>query len=132
MSVWTHVSGSIRLDGYNRDNVKDDVMNRRIIKRLLNNCIPSGSEGDLEYKIITNKSISCMESYRILVWADLRDHKDTDDIEYWYKQFIRNIKRQGYMDIRDSVIIAEVELRKRVILNYKEEYPKWSIIKIIV
>lgn len=131
MSIWTHVSGSIRLDAYNRDNVKDDVKNRKIIKRLLNNHIPSGSEGDLQYRIITNKSMNCLESYRIIVWADLRSHKDTKDIEYWYKQFIRNIKRYGSMDIRDSVIVAEVESRERIILNYKEQYPRWGIIKFV-
>jgi len=121
MSIWTHVSGDIRVDdwsfvGDKRNTIKD-------IKKLLGpvstfekpnrRCkLPIGSEGSLEYQIWENPSESDLARFNISIWGDLRsfDSKDVVKIEQWFKNLYLEFESDKVMlPWRDAVLKIETE-----------------------
>lgn len=63
-----------------------------------NTTLPCGSEGSIEYRIISNEDLSNIAAYNIPIWGDLRDYDSVDEIEKWFRDVCSKL------DVRDAVI----------------------------
>lgn len=133
MSQWTHIAGVIRIDAL-RDGDERDIQQEKALKGLFRTwsygdrdskrykCnVPSGSEGSIQVKIVPGEDHS-LAAYVILLWGDLRDFGDAEDIrnlKKWWKNLIDKFERPGFappeiknyyfMGIRQACLKIEVE-----------------------
>jgi len=127
MSIWTHVAGCIRYDGiFNEPSVES-------LKELIGpTCsfedpyekweacrVPCGSEGSVEYKILTNPEPNQLARYVMVFWGDLRDYEDLSEIETWFKK----ISTHERFPTRNAVVSAKVEGGNELLLsiNWEDE-----------
>jgi len=112
MSKWSHINGSIRVDGlgglipkplfgdlfktveYDDPEEKWDECN-----------VPCGREGSIQVNIWQNLDPSCMAQYTINVFGDLRDYSDVQEVSDWFEKIV---KKSGLM-IRSAVLTCNVE-----------------------
>lgn len=142
MSMWTHVSGNIRVDDYSF--FQGDRYTDKEIKKILgpmstweepnDKCkLPMGSEGSLEYDIWTNPSESSLFRYNIAIYGDLRDFgpENIKEIEDWFsnlhKQFTPG---DTYFNWRDAILRISCEDGTQEILYLDDN--KESLEKIII
>ena len=127
MSVWTHVSGVIRLD-YIRD--KDDIFK---ILGITSNfydyqeaCkLPSGSEGSIYYTTVKDSHPMQVdsESQSIVITGDLRDYDDIEELESWFRKVVKDL--DSAMMVRSCFLFATTENDK--FLNLSRDFNnKWS------
>ena len=116
MSVWTHVIGGIRLDGFAFQKADESKLKKIFIQSTFYNfnekCnMPCGSEGSIRYKIIKNDEESCLNKCQIALWGDLRDY-DSDRIKKEFKIWLESVKKklnkEGFL-IRQLLLTAECE-----------------------
>jgi len=111
MSIWTHVNGNIRFDGFEYN----------FLPQIHDYELPCGSEGPLEYHYqITGTGFVLAN---LTVWGDLRDYDNVDEIIQWIKEITKNrIIRSGLFEI-------VVEGQEPIILWYDREKEDWIKIK---
>jgi hypothetical protein len=135
MSVWTHVNGSVRVDGflYSREN---EI--KKALGKIVNyddddwdTDLPCGSEGSLKYTVWTNPDESHIAKHTINIFGDLRDYNDSESIKEWFESVI---KKLNPFSIRDAVLTVDVEfgemfvyVLKKKELNNEDELD-WEII----
>lgn len=133
MSQWTHIAGVIRIDAIRHGNGRD-MQQHKALKELFRTwsygdrnskrakCnVPYGSEGSIQVKIVPGEEDS-LAAYAILLWGDLRDFGDAEDIKNlkkWWKHIIDKfehpdlvapeIKNCYFMGIRQACLKIEVE-----------------------
>ena len=126
MSRWTHINGSIRVDGihgitpmlnfkeifktasYEDDETKWEVCN-----------VPKGSEGSIEINVWTNPTKSSLALYTINIWGDLRDFGTKEDIDGVRDWFTKTCKKLG--PIRQAILqINDENEENSCVLTYKE------------
>jgi len=128
MSQWTHVNGSIRIDGIPGIDDKVDIKSIREIlgvtcrwnspdKRWKDCNVPRGSEGSIQYQIIPAGGGFVL--WTVAIWGDLRDFgkEDVKKIRKWFKK----VTEQSGLDIRSAILEVNVEYGKTTILRYKEK-----------
>jgi len=128
MSQWTHVNGCIRIDGI--PNIEDNVDIKSIREILGITCrynspdkrwkecnVPCGSEGSIQYKIIS--AGHGLVLWTVAVWGDLRDFgsKDVKKIRKWFKK----ITEESGLSIRSAILEIRIEYGKTIVLRYKEK-----------
>ena len=129
MSNWTHVAGVIRIDDLRFDNITPDF-EKLIGKECLfnsphelwedadkhpQNFLPMGSEGTLQKSVWINPDRSCMASYVVTIFGDLRDYDSPDAIISWFKDCCKNVW------VRQAIITVETEGREPMIYRYEED-----------
>ena len=130
MSNWTHVAGIIRIDGlvYFGEPDFDEIIGKECLwespeavwkdaKDHPEKYLPMGSEGSLQKSVWVNPDKSCLASYTVSVFGDLRDHNNADAIVEWFKGKCKS------MWVRNAVITVENELygTKTYTYVYEEE-----------
>ena len=131
MSVWTHVTGVVRIDSirisddipnfdklFGKEWTFDDMWDDEPIYREFEidpAFMPSGSEGSLNKSVWVNPDKNCMSAYTITVFGDLRDYDDPDAIILWFKDCCKNVW------VRQAIITVETEGRKPIIYRYEED-----------
>lgn len=128
MSQWTHINGSIRIDGIPEIDNKVDIKSIREIlgvtcrwnssdKRWKDCNVPHGSEGSIQYQIIP--AGDGLVLWTVAIWGDLRDFgkEDVKKIRKWFKK----VTEQSGLDIRSAILEVNVEYGKTTILRYKEK-----------
>lgn len=122
MSKWTHVNGSIRIDASqewtpieNIKNIFGEILKFKDGEEKINadTSLPCGSNGSLEYKIWTNPDKSDFTAYNILIWGDLQDYDNADEIEKWFN----DILYYHQLIIRQAVLQIKVEGKESKILT---------------
>jgi hypothetical protein len=128
MSQWTHVNGCIRIDGI--PSIEDNVDIESIREKLGITCrynspdkrwkecnVPCGSEGSIQYKIIS--AGHGLVLWTVAVWGDLRDFgsKDVKKIRNWFKK----ITEESGLSIRSAILEIRIEYGKTIVLRYKEK-----------
>jgi len=111
MSIWTHVNGSIRIDGLNYSK----------LPKIWKFDVPTGSEGGIEfdYKIVGVGAVLAVFN----LWGDLRDYENVDEIINWIEtSFKDNIIRSGIVEI-------DCEASDYIVLLHHYNC-KWNKIKI--
>lgn len=129
MSIWTHVAGVIRIDGfpgYTEEFDNETVLDRAVGK-VLNfhddavrwndadehpyDFMPCGSEGSLERSLWTNPDPSHMARWTLTVFGDLRDYDDVNAIIEWFKNRCAKIHSDAFKcaSVRNAVITVECE-----------------------
>lgn len=106
MSVWTHVTGVIRVDSI-RGLMPAPKFDKIFVKRLWgdNNIsnMPTGSEGSLDYRVIENPDESAMAAYTVVIFGDLRDYgaDRIQDIKDWWERVLSEFEmvRQAVLQI---------------------------------
>ena len=126
MSQWTHVSGSIRIDGFPQMGI---VPNLRALlgtpstdafqwdgngKWVEAKDIPSGSEGSIQWKDI--RAGDGLVYVTVAVWGDLRDFgsADTPEIDAWFEKIVTAAGEKAL--IRAAHLLVEVEGGSRYVL----------------
>lgn len=103
MSIWTHVTGVIRLEtGLKLD---DDDIENLIGKRILYRApqkpkdeykehperfIPKGSNGSLNFHVYNHDNKYELPSCVISIFGDLEDYADSDAIIEWFKSRVKS------------------------------------------
>ena len=100
MSVWTHVTGVVRIDSirisddipnfdkyFGKEWTFDDMWDDEPIYREFeinpDAFMPSGSEGSLNKSVWVNPDRNSMSAYTITIFGDLRDYDSPDAIISW-------------------------------------------------
>lgn len=129
MSIWTHVAGVIRIDGF------IDKSNIGVIQQHLgktcdyessrtewNDCdVPCGSEGSIHFEIVPYKDSAFIGLCQVIVWGDLRDFdmERWSEIEEWFDR-VTNIVDEPFM-IRQAVLEIQTENSASKVLQYKDK-----------
>ena len=127
MSTWTHINGSIRIDGI--PSIQPEIATKEAVqKRIGNTCdfdsdeiswdkctVPCGSEGSVQYEVI--RAGDGLMVWTVCIWGDLRDYDNTDEVAGWFDKITKD---SGIM-IRQAVLEVRVEGGEAVILQYKED-----------
>lgn len=121
MSQWTHVNGSIRIDGIPGMMPEPDF---GVIKTWEDGdfdeaTVPCGSEGSLQYKTtVVGEGLVWLNTQ---IWGDLRDYDNVDEIIEWIESSTQNSM------IRSGIIEIGVESSYTIILQYNIDTSKWEI-----
>ncbi len=120
MSVWTHITGNIRIDGIPG---LSPVSTVEALKAVLGNIcaweddpsvwkacnVPKGSEGSLQYEVIEYGG--GMRWVTVAVWGDLRDYDDINEVKKWFERIVCKEK----LIIRQAVLNVAVERGRELI-----------------
>ncbi len=133
MSDWTHVAGIIRVDYIRFDSSSEIDFDKILGKECLwdspsnvwkdaeenpEKYLPMGSEGSLNKIVWENPDKSCLDSYTISIFGDLRDHHSTSDIIEWFKEKCKSFC------VRNAVITVENECCGTETYTYVESEDK--------
>jgi len=128
MSVWTHVVGCIRFDGFPTINRRFTVENAK--RHLGNTCdfesedgawekctVPKGSEGSLQYEI--SEVGQGLVWLTVAIWGDLRDYDNVEEITVWFER----VTQDKQWMVRGAVLEIQVEQRPPILIShsYKDE-----------
>lgn len=143
MSQWTHVSGTIRIDGIpncnsfhssEEESNKQRELDMAEIKEILGKPIdyhdiveagyedihtkvPMGSEGSLRYSILpAEKEYTGMVLFTIVIWGDLRDYSSMKNITDWVLTSVDKITEKLNFYVRDGVLKIDTEYHEAVYL----------------
>ena len=126
MSTWTHVAAIVRFDGLRLPGMPDPTPKLGQTATYDDEpaawdaCdVPCGSEGSLQYQLWTNPNPTSLAAYTAMIWGDLRDYEDVDEIEAYLGRITA-----GAM-IRQGVAEISIEGRDPVVLLH--DGGKWSI-----
>lgn len=110
MSVWTHVTGTIRTDSFDKTDYN----------RVFNDGLPTGSEGSLHYKVFKENSLT----KTVCFYGDLRDFYliDCSEIRDWWMRLPSRLSegcsiRQGILQINTeeddiSIVLTDKDMIK--------------------
>ena len=132
MSVWTHVTGVIRIDSirisddipnfdkyfgkeWTFDDMWDDEPAYKEFEENPDAFMPYGSEGSLTKSIWINPDRSEMASYVVTIFGDLRDYDTPEDIISWFKDCCKNVW------VRQAIITVETEGKEPIIYRCEED-----------
>jgi len=120
MSNWSHVSAIIRIDDFRLDESVPDFEKlfgkTMTFEDLLEtddfseeDYLPMGSEGSLRMSVHVNEDMSCIASYDVSIFGDLRDHDDPDELIEWFKGICR-LAEDNFVGVRGACIAVENEI----------------------
>jgi hypothetical protein len=132
MSVWTHVTGVVRIDSirisddipnfdkyfgkeWTFDDMWDDEPAYKEFEVNPDAFMPSGSEGSLNKSVWINPDRSEMASYVVTIFGDLRDYDTPEDIISWFKDCCKNVW------VRQAIITVETEGKEPIIYRCEED-----------
>lgn len=131
MSQWTHVAAVIRFD-----DIKIVADKTPFAPELGHTCsfeddptkwnacdVPCGSEGSLRYYVWNNPDLSDMAAYTVMIWGDLRDYDNSDEIIDYLKRITK-----GKL-IRQGTATIAIEGRKTLTLLYNNG--NWETVSVI-
>lgn len=131
MSIWTHINGSIRVDGVvMRGDSSRMLEGLKVIlgnicsfddkRDKWNKCtVPCGSEGSLQYHI--HEYGTGLAWAVVVIYGDLRDYSNVKEISTWFESVCI-----GWPMIRQAILEIEVEGQETCILRFANN--KLSII----
>lgn len=103
MSIWTHVTGVIRLETGLKldDNDIENLIGKRILYRAPQELkdeykqhpkkfMPKGSNGSLNFHVYNHENKYELPSCIISIFGDLEDYSNTDEIIEWFKSRVRS------------------------------------------
>ena len=122
MSIWTHVAGIIRID-----DTRFDGSNVKEIKKLVEENLPCGTEGPLEFEIYESPEHSSIAAYVVSIFGDLRDFDSSSDVIDWFKGVcykVEEMKSDDMIFIRQATITSRTEGCKSENWTFVSEYEK--------
>ena len=128
MSIWTHVSGVIRLDSLRVVYDITPEINKCFkpvrfedpIKMWEKCNMPRGSEGSLQYMVQENPDESTIASHIVVIYGDLRDYgidRETEIVTWWRKVLKQMNSLRGCVGVRNAVLSAKFEDGSTVVLD---------------
>lgn len=145
MSQWTHVAGTIRVDGLSGASgdvprAEEMLLLKSILGPTFSYCdsvekfekckaegLPIGSESSIQYRINIYGEEGSMDRGTIVIWGDLRDYDNVDEIRMWFFKSLAALQFDvSTFDVREAVLVIDVEFSgKKIVLLYDEgEYVK--------
>lgn len=126
MSNWTHVAAIFRIDSFSHNlnfteifgkelNYNDPMDKWEEAEVHPEQFLPLGSEGSLNMSVWENPNASCVASYTVSVFGDLRSHDSIDEIIKWFD------KHCDAVWIRQAVITVYNEYYGTQTKTYKYE-----------
>ena len=117
MSQWTHVAGVIRFNALRLDQIEGRETNGVGKSHPCHTMplLPEGSEGPLTVEIHENPSLNAMAAYVAVVFGDLRDYSDVNEIRQFFTKWAeKNHVRQACFEI-------DVEYQDYRVYNWNDE-----------
>ena len=121
MSQWTHINGSIRLDGLYFDQAIDKIPLALGPTCTYDDCediwnaaikfgTPCGGEGSMQHKFVPYGEGNHLALGQIMIWGDLRDkgEETVEEVFAWVNKIQNNLKDIGF-HFRNCIIEIEVE-----------------------
>ena len=107
MSQWTHVAGIIRFDGFVKPDLGKVVsleycnMSDDEYEKACEECeVPMGSEDSLQHQLWTNPREGNAARYTAMIWGDLRDYNDVDEIVAYFNRIVKGQRiRQACFEV---------------------------------
>lgn len=143
MSRWTHINGSIRYDSLRIDNLGVDLEAIKVFWgpelrweddfENPQTTLPAGSEGGLHYTIWENPDLSCMASYTVAFFGDLRDFGAADDLQSvkdWFSRVVLEGLPEGLFT-RQAVMEVETGDKCFVMVYRQDHYNDIKEIKVL-
>lgn len=129
MSVWSHVAMVFRIDGVKGLQEEPDfekVFGQTLLyndpiskwhdaRNNPSSYLPLGSEGSLEMSVWENPDTSCVASYTVTIFGDLRDHEQPEELITWFRE------KCSKLWIRQAVITIDNNLSGVITETYGEE-----------
>lgn len=124
MSQWTHMAATIRFDALRMAGMPAPNLGNTCTYESDQNAwdlcnVPCGSEGSLQYHVWENPSPNDLAAYTAMIWGDLRDYGDVEEITEYLNQVT-----DGHM-IRQGVAEIEVEGGEPVVLRHDRDQNAW-------
>ena len=120
MSIWTHITGTIRIDDFDTmSNLSNIFIRDTWHNRNKNGNLPSGSEGSIDVEIIERNEEGTEYMKTVAFFGDLRDfdsHKCQEVKKWWFE--IPNRLKSGY--VRQAVLQVQCEDGYECILTEKD------------
>ena len=127
MSTWTHINGSIRIDGIPM--LQQEIATKENVQKIIGNTcsfeddeivwdkctVPCGSEGSLQYEVV--KAGDGLTLWTVCVFGDLRDYDDLEEVTGWFNKIT---KESGLM-IRSAILEIGVEGQDVIVLRHEED-----------
>lgn len=129
MSVWTHFAAVIRFDSLRVPGLEYMELGPDLGKtcdwgddqKVWEACnVPCGSEGSIQYQIWENPHQSSLAAYTAMIWGDLRDYEDRDELVAYL-----NRVTEGKM-IRAGIAEIHTEYQKTLVYRYSSENEEWT------
>lgn len=127
MSIWTHISGSVRIDGLFLDLESIEGFSNNLKERFGNTCqfnddevvwdacnVPCGSEGSVQYRIVPYNYSGAIMWGSVLIWGDLRNYSNVQDVHEWIRRACDG------MLIRQCAVLVEIEFGERFLITTRE------------
>jgi len=128
MSVWAHVAGMIRVDGFFLTE-ETRAKGLQDLKDILgpiteyktpqgpgvwnDSKIPCGSEGSLQYDILVSPNLNHAAQFVVAVWGDLRSFvNEKKQIESWWESVLDSIENHPskFLSVRlDTLHVYDLE-----------------------
>lgn len=129
MSVWSHVTMVFRIDdvrGIQGEPDFETVFGKTLLfsdpiskwheaENHPSRYLPLGSEGSLQMSVWENPNTSCLASYTVTIFGDLRDHEQPDELIHWFRE------KCSKLWIRQAVITIDNNLSGVITETYGEE-----------
>jgi len=102
MSVWTHINGSIRID-----NISNKTRTSlATIDLALKKNIPTGSEGNIEYRISKIIDEDAQDVFQVSIFGDLRDYENYQEVKEWFYSICDKFNiRQAILQVQCGDIV---------------------------
>jgi hypothetical protein len=120
MSQWTHVNGSIRIDGLRMMGMPTPELGNRNLwdsekETKWSFDVPGGSEGSLDYNFWVNPSASSMAAFTLNIFGDLRDF-GADGIDSII-EYLNKVTESSMM-IRSGIVEIKIEYGDTILMQY--------------
>ena len=132
MSIWTHIAGNIRIDALAFlgtkfvDELKVNIGSSCSFSdetEVWDKCtVPTGSEGSVQYKIISYGEPTHLAWGSVQVWGDLRDFDSPQEIFDWVQRICSGIE----YSVRQCAVFVEVEDAGRYFIYLDSEAERGS------
>jgi len=142
MSQWTHLAGTIRVDGFTLDPEQRANLAGTIRACVGPTCgfadqeeswsavedakmVPLGSEGSARWKWQPYERDSSVMLGQINIWADLRGVGEdpaatVEEMRLWVEKICSNLKKAS-LSVRDAVLMVNIEYKGQWVVYLKEE-----------
>lgn len=122
MSQWTHVNASIRFDGF----LGTGLPTKQELGQICcwedentshwdNPDLPCGSEGSIEYEIISNPNKNSIAAMVIVFFGDLRDYDNAQEILEYFERITKD------KIIRSGILEIDIEFKETLVYRHDSD-----------
>ena len=127
MSQWSHVNACIRFDSFLRQGTPTEKELGKMCRwedestsHWENAELPCGSEGSIEYTILSSGGENSLAANVVAFYGDLRDYENKQEIIDYFERITKDKM------IRSGVLEISIEFQETFIFMYDRNASKWK------